>query len=427
MAGLYRVESVLGRGAYATVCVARRTSDGERVALKVLRLDLVSDISLLARMRDEARLLSTVTHPDIVKVWALREFGVQPVLEMEYVDGASLARIVRDAGRPVPTRIALEIVRRTALALDEAYRQLAGPGREPMRIIHRDIKPDNLLITRAGDLRIVDFGIAKAEFAGRSAKTLGVVSGSAGYEAPERRLGVDSPATDVFGLGVTLFVLATTKTLVLARQEEARAADARRQIAHVGTDLADPEPTRALLDRMVAARPGDRPSAREVADAIAGILAAEGPPDLAGWAAGLPWEDKRVPATEHPEWENLRFLETATPNPPSTLGRAAATAQLRRLLASGDWPRRLREIEQVLCSCPDRVEAPLIAVLKRARPPWWQFWARPSTTEELEAALWVLADRPSNAVLGCARELVAHPSPSVSRSAKLVLERARPG
>ncbi len=427
MAGLYRVESVLGRGAYATVCVARRVSDGARVALKVLRPDHVSDIALLARMRDEARLLSTIDHPDIVKVWALQEFGVQPVLEMEYVDGVSLARVLRDTGAPVPTRIALEIVRRTALALDDAYHQLAGPRREPMRIIHRDIKPDNLLLTRAGELRVVDFGIAKAEFAGRSAMTLGIVTGSAGFEAPERRLGVDSPATDVFGLGVTLFVLATSKTLVLAREGDARAADALRQIGRVGGDLAQPEKVRALLDRMVASEAADRPSARDVADEIGAILAVEGAPDLASWAAGLPWSDARVPAAEHPEWDNLRFLETEAPNPPSILGRADATAQLRRLLASRDWPRRLREIEQVLCSCSDRVEGPLITILQRAYPPWWQFWARPSSPAELEAALWVLADRPSNAVLGCARSLLTHPVPSVSRSAKLVLERARAG
>jgi serine/threonine protein kinase len=427
MAGLYRIQTILGHGAHATVCVAVRRADGQPVALKVLRSDLVNDVHLLARMRDEAQLLSVVVHPDVVHVHALHDFGGRPVLEMDYVDGRSLEKVVRESGVPVPIVEALEIGRRMALALDAVYRHPGKKG-EPLRIIHRDVKPENVLISRDGHLKLVDFGIAKAEFHGRTAKTLGLVLGSAGFDAPERRLGIDSPATDVYALGVTLFVLATGKTLVIndARRDE----DIARQVSRLGGDLADPDRVRKLVTAMLQARPADRPSAADTAAEISAILAAEGKnPDLARWVHGLQWgaNDSAIAANEHPDWPHISFLETDRPTPPIALTRSQARVELRRLMSQAGWHRRLPEVERVLCGCQERVEGPLVDVLRRYRVPWWRFWARAATTEELEAALWVLADRPSNDVIGAAQALVDHPTSAVSRSARMVLERSRAG
>ena len=429
MSGRYKVDTVLGKGAHATVCIARRLDDGATVALKVLRADLVNDAPLLARMRDEAMLLSTLDDPNIVKVFALHEYRGRPVFEMEWLDGASLERVARDREAPFPAVIAAEIIRRAAGALDRAYHVHAPGTAEPLRIIHRDLKPENLLLTRTGEVKIVDCGIAKADFSGRSAKTLGVVVGSAGFDAPERRLGSDSPASDVYALGVTLYVLTTGHTLVLPRDEAARNRELQRALDPVGEELAHPEALRYLISRMIAVNPSDRPTASEVAAEIDACLAAEGGrPDLPAWAAEVPWHDPtQIPAQEHPEWGQLAFLETELPTPTVRRPADEVRAELTALLGQPDWFRRLPEVERLLASADARADGPLIALLGRDVLPWWQFWGKPARAEELEAALWLLADRPTNDAVAAANRLTGHASPGVARSARLVLERARAG
>lgn len=431
MAGLYKLEAVIGVGSFATVVVARRLADRARVALKVLRSDLVNDASLLARMHDEARVLSTLDLPGIVRVYALHDFEGRAVLEMEAVHGHSLGGLQRQTRSAIPGGIALEMVRQVANALHGAYHARSGPRGEPLRVVHRDVKPDNLLISQeTGTVKIVDFGLAKADLAERASRTVGFLIGSAGFEAPEQRTGIASPASDVYALGVTLFTLIADRTLMLARDEERRAPELSRQLAMVFTDLPDETATkaRALVAAMVGLHAQDRPTAAQVSAEIARLLAElPAPPDLARWSRSLPAPRTSIPAREHPSWEDLAFLESEAPTVPARRTAGEARVEIARLLEQPGWPRRLPEIERALLSCPERAEAPLLAVLTRASVPRWKFWAKPATPEELEAALWVLAGRPSNKVLSFARDLANHPVPGVARCARLVLERAGAG
>jgi serine/threonine-protein kinase len=431
MAGLYQLEAVIGVGSFATVCVARRNSDGARVALKVLRADLVNDASLLARMHDESRVLSTLDLPGIVRVYALHDYAGRRVLEMEAVDGMSLGALLRQTRKVVPPVQALEIVRQVANALHGAYHAASGPRGEPLRVVHRDVKPDNLLIAGdTGAIKLVDFGLAKADLAERAARTVGILSGSAGFEAPEQRVGIASPASDVYALGVTLFTLVADRTLMLARDDDKRAAELDRQLAMVFAELPEAAATRSrrLVASMVDSEPKGRPTASAVSAEISAIFAESGlAPNLVAWARTLPPPRTRVPARDHPAWEDLAFLETEDPTIAPRRSLAEARTELERLLALPGWPRRLPEIERALLSSPERAEAPLLAILSRASVPWWRFWAHPAGPDELEAALWVLAARPSNDVLRLARSLANHPVLGVSRCARLVLERAGAG
>src|SRR5688572_22456425 len=110
MDGLYQLRAVIGVGSFATVAVAVRKRDGAEVALKVLRADLVNDASLLARMADEARVLSTLDLPGVVRVYAMHDYGDRRVIEMEAVTGGSLGAILRQTRQPLPAPEALEAV-----------------------------------------------------------------------------------------------------------------------------------------------------------------------------------------------------------------------------------------------------------------------------------------------------------------------------
>ncbi len=431
MGGLYQLEAVIGVGSFATVCLAKRLSDGGRVALKVLRADLINDASLLARMNDEASVLSTLDLPGIVRVYALHDYGGRRVLEMEAVDGMSLGALQRHTRKSVPSPEALEITRQVANALHGAYHALSGPRGEPLRVVHRDVKPDNLLVAMdSGRVKLVDFGLAKADLAERAARTVGILSGSAGFEAPEQRVGIASPATDVYALGVSLFTIVSDRTLMLARDLDKRTVELQRQLSMIFQDL--PEETavrsRRLLASMVDSDPKARPSAAHVSAEISMILAEGGiVPNLPNWARSQPPPKTQLPARDHMAWEDLEFLEVEAPTVATRRTEAEAKAELVRLLAIPGWPRRLPEVERALLSSAVRVEGPLLDVLARARVPWWRFWARPAAPDELEAALWVLAGRPSNDVLRWAKELADHPVLGVSRCARLVLERAGAG
>jgi serine/threonine-protein kinase len=200
----YRFLSLVGEGGFGKVYRARQeTSDGfhKDVALKLLT-DLEPPKSLLKRFRDEARILGLLRDRAIVRVEPPIRLEGRWAVVMEFVDGVSCGNLVREHGRLPPT-VALEVVGEVARALHDAY-HMPGPEGEPFQLLHRDIKPDNIQVTPAGDVRILDFGIAKANFAQREVKTKAGFGGTPGYIAPERIEGVEDSAGDVYSLGVLL-------------------------------------------------------------------------------------------------------------------------------------------------------------------------------------------------------------------------------
>jgi serine/threonine protein kinase len=197
----YELGEELGYGGMAEVFLARDTRLGRDVAVKVLRADLARDPAFLGRFRREAQSAAGLNHPNIVGVYDTGESGGVPYIVMEYVAGRTLREVLAEDGRLLPRR-ALEIVGEICGALEYSHR--GG-------IVHRDIKPGNVMLTRAGDVKVMDFGIARA--ASQSAATVtqtAQVLGTAQYLSPEQARGehVDG-RSDVYSTGCVLYELLT--------------------------------------------------------------------------------------------------------------------------------------------------------------------------------------------------------------------------
>ncbi|HET7068964.1 MAG TPA: Stk1 family PASTA domain-containing Ser/Thr kinase [Nocardioides sp.] len=206
--GRYALGELLGRGGMAEVRKGTDTRLGRTVAVKRLRTDLASDNTFQARFRREAQSAASLNHPAIVAVYDTGEVpagdgsGVsQPYIVMEYVAGRTLRDILREGRKILPER-ALEISSGVLSALDYSHR--AG-------IIHRDIKPGNVMLTPSGDVKVMDFGIARAMSDASSTMTqTAAVVGTAQYLSPEQARGeaVDS-RSDVYSAGCLLYELLT--------------------------------------------------------------------------------------------------------------------------------------------------------------------------------------------------------------------------
>jgi eukaryotic-like serine/threonine-protein kinase len=206
--GRYLLGELLGRGGMAEVRKGTDVRLGRVVAIKRLRTDLASDPTFQARFRREAQSSAALNHPSIVSVYDTGEepasdgSGVpQPYIVMEYVAGRTLRDILREGRRILPER-ALEITSGILAALDYSHR--AG-------IVHRDIKPANVMLTPSGDVKVMDFGIARAIADASSAMTqTAAVVGTAQYLSPEQARGesVDS-RSDVYSTGCLLYELLT--------------------------------------------------------------------------------------------------------------------------------------------------------------------------------------------------------------------------
>jgi serine/threonine-protein kinase len=206
--GRYELRELLGRGGMAEVRKGIDTRLGRVVAVKRLRTDLASDATFQARFRREAQSSASLNHPSIVSVYDTGEElstdgsdVAQPYIVMEYVAGRTLRDILREGRKILPER-ALEIASGVLSALDYSHR--AG-------IIHRDIKPGNVMLTPSGDVKVMDFGIARAISDASSTMTAtAAVVGTAQYLSPEQARGetVDS-RSDVYSAGCLLYELLT--------------------------------------------------------------------------------------------------------------------------------------------------------------------------------------------------------------------------
>ncbi|MDL4771151.1 Stk1 family PASTA domain-containing Ser/Thr kinase [Actinomadura xylanilytica] len=197
--GRYRIESRIARGGMATVYVARDIRLDRVVAIKVMHPGLASDDDFVARFIGEAKAAAALSHPNVVAVYDQRTDGEHVFLVMEYVPGRTLRDLLAERGRLGP-RAALEVMQPVLAALGAAHR--GG-------LVHRDVKPENVLITRDGQVKVADFGLARAESASKMTKT-GLIIGTVGYLSPEQvTSGNADVRSDVYAAGVLLFELLT--------------------------------------------------------------------------------------------------------------------------------------------------------------------------------------------------------------------------
>src|SRR6478609_5487741 len=203
LGGRYELGSVLGRGGMAEVYLAHDTRLGRTVAVKTLRTDMARDPSFQARFRREAQSAASLNHPAIVAVYDTGEDYIDgisiPYIVMEYVEGSTLRELLHSGRRLLPER-ALEMTIGILQALEYSHR--AG-------IVHRDIKPANVMLTRQGNVKVMDFGIARAMGdAGMTMTQTSAVIGTAQYLSPEQAKGETVDArSDLYSTGCLLYEL----------------------------------------------------------------------------------------------------------------------------------------------------------------------------------------------------------------------------
>ena len=199
IAGRYRLEGRLGSGGMSTVQLGLDERLERKVAVKLLAEHLADDPAFVSRFKHEALAAARLVHPNIVQVFdsGLDEGSHRHFIVMEYVEGSSCAELLRDRGR-LPVAEVAKIAADAAEGLDYAHRN---------GVIHRDVKPGNLLVSDSGLVKLADFGIAKATEQS-SVTQVGSVLGTAAYLAPEQARGEESdPRCDIYALGVVAYQL----------------------------------------------------------------------------------------------------------------------------------------------------------------------------------------------------------------------------
>lgn len=272
--GRFQIVSELGKGGMGVVYAARMQGAhgvSRLVALKTLnRLPSASERAALLA---EARLTAKLHHRNVVATLELGEVDVRPYIVMELVDGVSLAELLahfRGSGLALPPDLAAWIVMQVALGLHAAH-ELRGEDGAPLGLVHRDVTPQNVLLSTSGEVKLADFGIAK--YAGRGEPTAtGLIKGKFAYMSPEQGQGLPlDRRSDVFALGVVLWEALTgarlfaadTPAQTLLRVNTVRPAPPDTHRLEVGTALS------ALTLRCLARDPAERfATAADLADAI---------------------------------------------------------------------------------------------------------------------------------------------------------------
>ena len=263
LGGRYRLVRRIASGGMGSVWEAEDTILHRRVAVKALSEALAEDRRFLERFRREARATAGLSHPNVAGVFDYGEDGGRPYIVMELIEGETLAERLRRHGR-LPWRKAVAIMEPVASALGAAHE--AG-------IIHRDVKPGNIMIARNGDVKVMDFGIAAATWA-LPLTTTSAAMGTATYISPEQASGQGvSPQSDVYSLGVVLYEMLTGRPPFTGETPLALAMahlhDTPPPVGQLAPDV--PEPVASACEQALAKDPSARPA---TAAAFAALLRA---------------------------------------------------------------------------------------------------------------------------------------------------------
>jgi TonB family protein len=293
--GQYTLLERIAVGGMAEVWKARmRGVEGfqKTVAIKKILPHMTDNTEFVAMFIDEAKLAAQLSHPNIIHIYDLGKIGRDYYIAMEYVEGKDLRSLLnagRRAAAPLPLGLALLIATRLAGALDYAHHKRDFEGRE-LGLVHRDVSPQNVLLSFDGDVKLCDFGIAKA-VSKASQTQLGALKGKLQYMSPEQAWGRHVDArSDIFSLGAVLFEMLTGERL-FPGDTEMSVLEAVRQ-AKVRTprqvDQSVPPEVDEIVGRALATQPEDRfQNAGEMAQRLEAVLHARkplpGPADLAAY------------------------------------------------------------------------------------------------------------------------------------------------
>tara|TARA_R110002096_G_scaffold292224_2_gene486674 strand:+ start:121546 stop:122889 length:1344 start_codon:yes stop_codon:yes gene_type:complete len=279
--GPYRLYERLGVGGMATVHRAVHVETGERVALKRLLPQLAGDALLITQFHREAEIARSLAHPNMACVHEFGDVDGVYYLTMEEIDGPSvldLLRLANEADQPAPIGVSLWILREILCALDYAMSGLDQDG-EPFNIVHRDLSPSNIIINRRGEVKIIDFGVAKS-LRGRYATNSGRIKGKLGYMSPEALAGreIDS-RSDLYSLAVLTWELLTARRLFRGNEHEQLALRASNHERTPPSSQNSRVPK--TLDKLLAVALAEAPeqrweSASEMLAALEPLLVSEG-------------------------------------------------------------------------------------------------------------------------------------------------------
>jgi len=276
--GHFKVTGLLGKGAMGEVYEGVDEGLGRRVAVKILGAKHRESTEFKTRFLREGRALASMNHPNIVQIYAIGEHERRPYLAMEFLDGEDLGQALKKKG-PIHPGDAAEAIRQSAIGLREAQR--AG-------VVHRDVKPSNLVVTSEGKVKVTDFGLAKALQEDLSITATGVFVGTPDYLAPEQAMGEEVDArADVYALGCSLFHMCSGHppfrkggqddhyTAVVRRHLKSERPQLKLEIQGFDENLSD------LCRRMMSRRPDIRPVFDELIEKledISGRLGGQVPP-----------------------------------------------------------------------------------------------------------------------------------------------------
>ena len=283
LSGKYRFIAEIGNGGmsevYLTVTQGGLGGFQKLVVIKLLRRDLADDDDFRQMFLDEARLTARMSHPNVVQTYDVGEDRGRYYLAMEYLEGQTFARVrrSRSAGKLVPLTMQIQMLTHVLSGLHYAH-ELAGYDNTPLAIVHRDVTPSNVFITYDGQVKLVDFGIAKVLDALNQTR-VGVMKGKARYVPPEQIAGsaIDRRA-DIFSVGVMLWEILAGRTIWAGMSE----TEVIRRVSSGEVPALPPGAPAALRHicmTAMASRPGDRyPTAEALRDELADYLAQHATP-----------------------------------------------------------------------------------------------------------------------------------------------------
>jgi serine/threonine protein kinase len=367
--GKYELLKRLAIGGMGEIFLARErglAGFDRLVVVKRLLPELAERAGMVDLFTDEARIVAHLAHPNIVQIY---DFGFEDhafFLAMEYVQGHNVARLwsrAEQANEVLPRALAIHIIAEMAAALDFAHHACDAQGR-PLGIVHRDVSPQNVLVSIHGDVKLMDFGIAKAANKTHRTQT-GVVRGKFSYMSPEQLAGGEvDPRSDVFSTGVMLFELTLGRRLFTGRND-VEVIDSLRQMPIPRPRTIDPAYPPALEELVLGALERDlvrrTASAGELASGLRDVLAALG--DRLDKPAVGAFVQRLVPET------------SATPSGPATDVRTTPVPGTRALVAAAADAPSIEIVERRARRRWPWVAVGLVALAGAGGFAAWTYWS----------------------------------------------------
>jgi hypothetical protein len=301
--GPYLLLRLLARGGMGELFLAKRADGGRRAPLVVVKRilpELIDQPDFTAMFLSEGRIATLIEHPNVVRVHELGEEAGTCFMCMEYVAGKDLGTALRRLEAPLELPLALLVMREVCAGIGFAH-DAVGPDGIPLHIVHRDINPYNILVSYSGEVKITDFGVAKARLRDRQQTRHGVLKGKLGYLSPEQARGLPvDQRSDIYLLGLVLFELTTGRQAIAGRDAEMLTLATQARVPRPrAVDRRYPPALEQIVLRAVARDPAHRyQSAWDLQRDLRGFEAEHG---LAATAGDLAAWMKRLFAAEHEE------------------------------------------------------------------------------------------------------------------------------